>query len=432
MTRIIDGSEFFPNPLRPDFAQDPTVEIGFDTLIRTSENGTETRIMRRRSPTIRTVYSATVIGKDKCQRILEWLSGTANSTAVAVPDFRAQSDALTASGRTFLKLPERHPGFSAGRHVQVDSGPFSQIARIVSVSPNGLNLNLDREVSDGFPSGVAEGGCVVRTVVPGSVSDATKVDMLNGSAMSLTLDLKSFPGMHDYPISAGAPVHFLGGGPTPQGVEVTRLFRNYDGIGRRIEIGGSDSYRPGRVIRVDHRAMGREDAEATRKFIDRCRGRMRRFGMPERAVQAMLVDTRTAANEFPAPGFSLTKVETYSRSGKRLHRFIFDATPGKVVEPVQVDDPGEDRRQEVDLTFGARTVRFRRYFEDPTNPVVYEAISVSDGSDPAAFVAPAAPPVNGSLISRWRLATDVVTLTYLKDDTFDVSFGCFELPDGRV
>ena len=71
---------------------------------------------------------------------------------------------------------------------------------------------------------------------------------------------------------------------------------------------------------------------------------------------------------------------------------------------------------------------------DGENALQYARVrhGVSDGSDPAAFVAPAEPPVGGTLNSAVRLASDTITLTYQTKDTFDVSIACFELPDGRV
>lgn len=427
MTYIIDGSEVLPNPLFPSFKDSPTVEISFSTRISESANGTETRVMRRRTPVIKVKYRSTVFQED-LERALEFLAGAGNASAIAAPDFRAMEMATVVRGARAITLRRPAPGFAAGRMVQISSGSFAMIAVIESVA--GLTLTIDRDVPNAYPA--ASGSAHVQTVVPASLISASDVTLHTGIAGTVEVEFESFPGLHAYPIDPDAPVFFLGGGPEDQTIEIERRFESYGYGGRRIEVGGPNAFRPSRIITMSHRAMTAEGAEATRKFIDRCRGRLRAFDIPSAAIQSVAVSAASAANQFPSPGHAITSVLTYSLSGKRLHRIVFDGTPSLVVEPVQTRDPGADRRQLVDLTFGSRVVRMRRFFGDPAHPVVYEAISVSDGSNPNAFIAPATPPTAGRLISTYRLASDTVTLTYLSKSAFDAAIRCYELPDRRV
>lgn len=431
--RVITGSNAEPSPLRPDYSESPTVEIGFLNRVHTAANGTETRAMARRHPLIRSRFTSFHHGHEECARVLAWLSSTANSSAVLFPDFRELCWGRVTRGSRVIHLLDEAPGFAVGRHVQLEQDSWEWASRITAVSADGRRLTLADALPIDAPHEI--GSYSVRTVVPGSLEGETQVQMITGDMLTVSASFLSFPGLHDYPISADAPVYFSGESDTAQSVSLTRNARAIDNGGRRIEVMGPDAYRAVRVIQVNHRPMEPRECEATRRFIDRCRGRLRSFTMPRPAVQGVLLEAASGSSQFPAPGFVISAIQTYALGGRRLHRFVFDGDPAKVVEPVQVSDPGEGRRQLVDLSFpNGLTARFRRFYGDPRYPVVYEAIAMSDGSDPAQFIAPAAPPVpgSGSLVSTYRLASDGVTLTYLSKCIFDVSLSCIELPDGRV
>lgn len=422
--RIIDGKNMVANPLEPNLASSP-VELGiaFETAIYRSDNGTEQRVSRRRHPIINTKYTSTGIGQKKAQNLLEFLSNAGNSGCIALHDMRAVRRGAGLTGSKQITLATRHPDFHAGGYVQIRSADDITVNRIAEV------INRTVFLQDPMPFG--GDALLIYSVVPGSMSQETRVATIANGAVEIAFEGRSFPGTHEYPIYPDHPAIFRASGDNSPTFTSTRNFSNIGWSGVRQEIAGADWLFASRMIELEHRALGEQNITNIRRFIDRCQGRLRSFDMPARAVPGLITSVEAAGNAFPRYG-QVTTIRSRVNNGARLIRFDINGAENVHAEPMQLSDPGPDRRQVVMMTTqDGRVFHLIRDFRNPL-AIEYRVIAVDDRSDPLSAPIASNAFASAEILSRFRLAADSISIKYYSNHAADVALRVIELADGRA